>query len=97
MTPIDDVENLDLVMPSNNLLKYSLNYSNTASSLWFYSKDEATNLNNDIVNANKFKSFRCKIKLVGETVAQPAPNNNDRTLKNEAIEVPLKYLRNFWI
>ena len=57
-----DVEDLDSVMPIYNLLEYSSNYSDTISSLWSYSKDEATNLNNDIVNANKFKSFKYKAK-----------------------------------
>ena len=49
--------------------------------LWFYSKDEAANLNNDIANSNNFKSFKYKAKLVRETAAQPAPNNKDGILK----------------
>ena len=36
--------NLDLVMPMYKLIEYSSNYSETAWSLWFYSKDEAINL-----------------------------------------------------
>ena len=40
----DDAEELDLVMPMYNLTGYSSNYSETAGSSWFYSKDEATNL-----------------------------------------------------
>ena len=32
-TTIDDVEDLDLVMPMYNLLKYNLNYFNTTCSL----------------------------------------------------------------
>ena len=32
----------------NNLIEYSSNYSETTGSLWFYSKDEATEFNNDI-------------------------------------------------
>ena len=39
-------EDLDLNMPKYNLIEYSLNYSETTGSLWFYSKDEATNFNN---------------------------------------------------
>ena len=31
------------------LIKYSSNYSATTGSLWFYSKDEATNFNADII------------------------------------------------
>ena len=49
------------------MLEYSSNYSDTTGSLWFYSKDGATNFNNDIGNSNGFKSFIYKTKLL-ETV-----------------------------
>ena len=38
------------------------NYSEITGSLWFYSKDEATNFNVDIDN-NNCKSFEYKAKL----------------------------------
>ena len=41
---INDAEDLDLVMPMYNRIEYSSNYSETTGSLWFYFKDEATNL-----------------------------------------------------
>ena len=66
-TTIDDTEDSDLVKPMYNLIKCSLNYSETIWSLWFYSKDEATNLNTDIANNNNFKSFEYKAKLSGNT------------------------------
>ena len=44
-------------------------YPDTTSSLWFYSEDEATNLNADIVNTNAFKSFECKAKLLRNTLS----------------------------
>ena len=50
----------------NNLIEYSSNYSVTTGSLWFYSKDEATDFNNDILN---FKSFKYKAKLIENTEA----------------------------
>ena len=34
-TTIGDAENLDLVMPMYNLIKYSSNYSERTESLWF--------------------------------------------------------------
>ena len=37
-----------------NLIESSSNYSQTRRSLWFYSKDEATNFNADISNNNNF-------------------------------------------
>ena len=63
---IDDVKDLELVMPIYNLIEYSSNYSETTGSLWFYSKDEATNFNN-IENTDDFKSFKYKAKLLGNT------------------------------
>ena len=91
---IDDVEDLDVVMPMYNLIESSSNYSETTGSLWFYSKDEATDFNNN-ANTNHFKSFECKAKLSGNTIAQPNPNQSNEILKNATIAVPLKYLNNF--
>ena len=78
-----------------NLIEYSSNYSERTGSLWFYSKDEATDYNADIAKNNKFRSFKSKAKLLGTTVAQPV-NAADGILKNAAIAVPLQYLNNFW-
>ena len=75
-----------------NLLVYSSNYSDTTGSLWFYSKDEATNFNNDIENTDAFKSFKYNAKLLGNKHA----DGNNGIIKNATIAVPLKYLSNFW-
>ena len=91
-----DAEHFDLVMPMYNLMEYSSNYSDTRWSLWFHSKYEANNFDADIAHNNNFKSFYYKAKLSEDTVAQPAPNNNDGILKNAATDVSLKYLSNFW-
>ena len=56
-TRIDDAEDLDLIMPMYNLIKYSSNYFETTGSLWLYSEDETNDLNADIVN-DDFKSFK---------------------------------------
>ena len=40
-----------------NLIEYSSNYSKTTGSLWFYSKNGATNFNADIANTDNIKSF----------------------------------------
>ena len=79
-----------------NLIEYSSNYSETIGSLWFYSKDEASNFNNNNANTNNFKSFKYKAKLLGNTVAQPNANHANGILINATIAVPLKYLSNFW-
>ena len=67
-------------MAMYNLIGYSSNYSGTTGSLWFHSKDEATNFYAGIANNNNFKSFEFKPKL----------------LENAAITVPLKTFSNFW-
>ena len=57
-------------------------------------KDEAADFNTNNANTVAFTSFIYNTKLVGETEAQPAPNNNNAILKNTTIAVPLKYLSN---
>ena len=91
---VDEAEDLDLVMPMYNLIEYSSNYSETTGSLWFYSKDEATDFNADIANDNSFKSFKYKATLLGNTKAQPNPNHANGILKNATVVVSLKYLSN---
>ena len=71
-TTINYAEDLDLVIPMYNLIEYSSNYSETTGSLWFYSKDEASNFNANIANDNNFKSFKCKANLSGNTEADNA-------------------------
>ena len=82
----------DLIMPKYNLLECSSNYSDTTGSLWFYSKDEATNFNAEIRNNSAFKSVQHKAKLLEDIIA----NGNNGILENEAIAVPLKYLSTVW-
>ena len=83
-------------MPMHNLIKYSSSFSETTGSLWFYSKDEATNFNADIANANNSKYVKYKAKLLENTVAYPAPNQAHGILKKAKISVPFKYFSNFW-
>ena len=62
-TATDDAENLHVV------IEYSLKYSETTKLYVFFSKDEATNLHEDIANNNNFKSFKYKATLSQNTVA----------------------------
>ena len=55
-TEIDNAQDIDIVMPMNNLLEYSDNYSKTSGSLWQYYKVEP----ND--NLASSKSFKFKVK-----------------------------------
>ena len=75
-----------------NLIEYSSNYSERRGSLWFYSKDNATNFNADVDNNNNFKYFGYKTKLL-ENIES---DNANAILRNVTIAVPLKYLSNLW-
>ena len=85
-------EDLNMIMVMYNLIAYISNYSDITGSLWFCSKDEATDFNNDIENTNIFTFFMYKANLLGNTEADGA----NTILRNAAIAVPLKYLSNFW-
>ena len=86
-------------MPMYSLIEYSSEYSETTGTLWFYSKDGATNFNNDnnlwlaISNDDNFKYFKYKAKLLGNTEAEVANGN----FRNATVAVPVKYLSYFWI
>ena len=77
-TDIDNVQDIDIVMPMYNLIEYSDNYSKTSGSLWQYYKDDP---NNNLADSESFKS---KVKITGNT---PAAGNT----KDVEILVPLKY------
>ena len=78
-------------MPMYNIIKFSSKDSETTGTLWFYSKDKATNFNVKIANTNNFKSFKYKAKILGNTEGD-GPSG---ILKNATITVPLKYFSNF--
>ena len=91
-TQTDNAKDIDIIMPMDNLIEYSDNYSKTTGSLWQYCMDiPAVDNNNAIVNFtenNRTDSFNFKEKMSGQT-------GNDGT-KNVEIMVLLKYLSNFW-
>ena len=41
-----------------NLIEYSSNYSETTGSLWLYSKNEASDFNNNIADTDKFQKMQ---------------------------------------
>ena len=82
---IDNAEGLDVVMPMYNLLKYCKNYRKTSGSLWNHYRDEP----NDRLSSN---SESCKYKT---SVVAKTPQNND-SLTNAKVVIPLKHLSNFW-
>ena len=73
------------------LIENNSNYSDTIVTLWFYSKNEETDFNNDIVNNNDLKSLKNKAKLLENTEVDGA----NGILRNTAITAPLKNLSSF--
>ena len=91
---VDGANNLDIIMPIYNLIKYSDNCSDTSGSLWQFKRDEQNMSNGNPANvaiANP-SSFKYKSSLIGESTAADC----NRVFKNVKIAVPLKYLSNFW-
>ena len=72
---LENVEDLDIVMPMYNLLEYSKNCSKTSASLWNYYRDELTDQTNDNNDTNKnliiSKSFKYKTSITGSTFNVP--------------------------
>ena len=60
-TEIHNAQDIDIVMPLYELIKYSDNYSKTSASLWQYYKDDP----ND--NITQSQSFKSKIKKTEKT------------------------------
>ena len=48
-------------MPMYNLIEYCSKYFDTTCSLWFYSKNKATNFDVHIANTNNFKFFNISL------------------------------------
>ena len=51
-TEIDNAKDIDIIMPTYNLIEYSNNYSKTSGSLWQYYKDDP---NDNLENSESFK------------------------------------------
>ena len=78
---VENVEELDIVMPMYNLLEYSKNYSKTSASLWNYYRNELTDEANDNDGPNKnvinSKSFKYKTSITGSTYNVPRRITDD--------------------
>ena len=90
---IDNLEDLDVVMPMCNLLEYSKNHRKTTGSLWNYYRDEPNSdtdvneIKHSIINS---KSIDCKLNFIDSVT------HSNLTKNDIKIAVPLKYLSNFW-
>ena len=88
---IDDCQDLDIVMPTSNLIDYSKNYQKPTASLWNYYRDYPSsgavgNINYSIRGS---KSFDYKTALVGKL------EGIDTELEGIKVAVPIKYLSKF--
>ena len=70
----------------NNLLEYNKNDRKTTGSLWNYYRDEPSHS----LSSNS-EYFKYKTSITGKT-----PEDND-SLTNAKVVIPLKHLSNFWI
>ena len=79
---IDNAQDIDIVTPMHNLIKYRDSYSKTSGSFWQYYKDDPNN------NIRVSESFKLKIKITGKTI-------DDSNTKDVEIIASLKYLSKF--
>ena len=89
---VDTAENLDITMPTYNLIEYSDNYQDSSATLYQYKRDEPPE--DDAVadlTTDNSSSFNHKVSLLGNSVFA---NNIARI--NVKVVVPLKYLSNFF-
>ena len=89
---IDNAEDLDVVMPMQNLLEYSKNYRKTTASQWNYYRHEPS----DILSSDS-ESFKYNTSITANTGIGEAGYNANKVVKNETeVVIPLKHLSNFW-
>ena len=84
--PVENAEDLDIVMPMYNLLEYSDNYQDSTGSLYPFKRDEPPDDNANV--ANDTTSLVYKSKLISGT--------DDNNINNVKLVVPLKYASNFF-
>ena len=101
---IEAADDLDIVMAIFNLLEYSKNYRKTIGSLYNYYRDELSDDadDNNFANINVVNSeaFEYKNKITGNTynvnAADQGYNVNKNGTQEVELDIPLKYLGNFW-
>ena len=91
-TLIDNAEDLDTVMPMNNLLEYSKNHRETISSFFNYYRDEPNSGTEENINYSMkdSKSFDYKTSITGKL------EGNNAEKDDVEIVVPLTLLSNFF-
>ena len=90
---VDNADNLDIIMPMNNLIEDSNNYSNTSGSLWQFKRDEQNMNSGNPANVTIDDSISFKYK---SSFFKPLTAADNGVSKDEKIAVPLKYLNKLW-
>ena len=88
---VETSENLDIIMPMYNLIEYSDNYADSSGSSYHFKRDESpmNNAGNPVnVALDNSTSFKYKASLLGKAT-DATDGNNDRSLKNIKLVVPL--------
>ena len=92
---IDNAEDLDVVMPMYNLLKYSKNYRKTTGSLWNDYRVQPSNP----LSCNS-QSFKYKTSITGNSynvgVGEEGYDANKIGKNKTEVVFPQKHLSNFW-
>ena len=83
---VEKAEDLDIVMPMYNLLKYSDNQQDSTGSLYQFKRDEPPDDNANV--ANNTSRLVYKSKLISGT--------DDNNVNNVKLVVPLKYVSDFF-
>ena len=83
-TQVDDAKDLDIVMPTYNVIEYDSNYAQTSESLWPFYRDE---LNHNLRDSKLFKS---KIKTKANS-----PNEKN-TKDSSTIKIFNQFLESSW-
>ena len=93
---VDTAENLNIVMPMDNLIEYSDNYQDSSATLYQYKRDEPPKADAAAdLTANNSDSLKYKIKLLGNVTEVAGDTAGVRRL-NVKVVVPLKHLSNFF-
>ena len=90
---VDEANHIYIAITMYDLIEYSDNYSDTSVSLWQFKRDEV-HANNANLSIDNSKSFKYKAALAGKTA--DSFNSINIFLKSTKIDVPLKYLSEFW-
>ena len=93
---VDTAENLNIVMPMDNLIEYSDNDQDSSATFYQYTRDEPPE--DDAVadlTADNSDYLKYKFKLLGNVIEVAGEAAGVRRL-NVKVVVPLKYLSNFF-